>query len=298
MLKIDLVNVQAIGEAHIEIEDNSIVEFVGDNSNGKSIVSKIIEAVTSGDVRDKATRESLIKDYTEHAVAIFTYGTKQLGVILKSETRDSFIMYNPDASTDEGRVLRNVNDAEGCRALIYEFGFRTYSEGDICLQLAPTFGAIPFVTTKGNVNKAIVEDITVDKIADEFLKTFQTITFPGFKSKVAYLRRERDSAQTILDNMDAYDWHAYEEIAERMKTVYDAIANYSYHQIDSIPIPPMDTLPAGSYVISKVPAVDFYDYAKPIVCVTKALEDYIQIMDGVCPTCGKPLVEHTSQHSA
>ena len=87
MLQIDLVNIQAIGEAHISVEDNSICEFTGDNSNGKSVVSKVIEKLVSGDLKERSVRDSLIKDNTEQGVVLFTYNNKQLGIMLQREIK-------------------------------------------------------------------------------------------------------------------------------------------------------------------------------------------------------------------
>ena len=181
MFKIDLQNIQAIGNAHIVVENNTIVEFVGDNSNGKSVISKVIENLVSGDIAHEDVRRTLIKDNTEQGVVIFTYNEKQLGLILKPAVKDSLIMYKPNIIDDpENAIFRAINDADGLNAIVREFGFRAYANGDICLQLHPTWGAIPFITTSGATNNSIVEDITRDKIADNFLSSFQTITFPIF----------------------------------------------------------------------------------------------------------------------
>lgn len=291
MFQIDIKDVQAIGEARIVFEDNSIVEFTGDNSNGKSIISKVIQSLTSGDIRHKDTRLTLIKDGTEQGVVLFTHDNEQLGILMRPETKDSFIMYIPDLSNPSEKILRAMNDPEGCDALVKRFGFRTYAGGDICLQLSPTWGAIPFITTSGSVNNDIVEDITVDKVADEFLKTFSTITFPVFKDKIARLKRDRDNAQAILDNMESYDWRAYEKLAEEMRELWLAMKEYEFIEIEDLAVPNLSIIPYQSTNIKDIPIVRFYDYGPTIIDVNKSLNDYIQIMNGVCPTCGTPLKE-------
>lgn len=294
MLKIDLINVQAIGEAHIIAEDNTIVEFVGNNSNGKSIVSKVIEEMTKGDLIHKDVRESLIKDGSESAVILFTLHNKQLGVVLTHELKSCVMMYVPDMSKEDepgGKILRPLSDSDGCNIMIKEFGFRTYAKGEICLQLAPTFGAIPFVTTGGSVNNDIVTDITIDRIADEFLKSFANITFPMFKDRIKRMTLERDHLQMIVDNMESYDWHAYEDIAERMSGVYNAIAPYKELEISNIPVPRLEIIPVPSYEIRNIPVVQIYNYCLPISEIGKELLDYVEISKGICPTCGRPLFE-------
>lgn len=291
-LKIDLVNVQAIGEAHIEIGNNSICEFVGNNSNGKSILCKVLEYLTKGDLIHRDVREALIKDNTQSAVILITVDNRQIGVVLQHELRDCVMMYVPDVrkeSEEGGKILRPLSDSDGCQLMLKSFGFRTYSKGDICLQLAPTFGAIPFVTTGGGTNGDIVNDITVDKVADEFLKSFASITFPTFKGRVNQLKREKEHIQTILDNMESYDWRQYESIADRMKSVYDAIAPYKEYKVSNVPIPYLEIIPVSQYDVRSIPVVEVYDYCTYVNFIGKELLDYVEICNGKCPTCGRPL---------
>lgn len=294
MFKIDLQNIQAIGNAHIVVENNTIVEFVGDNSNGKSVISKVIENLVSGDIAHEDVRRTLIKDNTEQGVVIFTYNEKQLGLILKPAVKESLIMYKPNIVDDpENAIFRAINDADGLNSIVREFGFRAYANGDICLQLHPTWGAIPFITTSGATNNSIVEDITRDKIADNFLSSFQTITFPVFKEKIARLQKEHDSAKAVLDNMESYDWRAYDAIYEKMSEIYQQIKDYKYGYIEDIPIPDLSVLPVSRVQIPDIPIVQFYDLCPRIEYPT-ALDDYVKILNGVCPTCGRALFEHRS----
>ena len=294
MFKIDLQNIQAIGNAHIVVENNTIVEFVGDNSNGKSVISKVIENLVSGDIAHEDVRRTLIKDNTEQGVVIFTYNEKQLGLILKPAVKDSLIMYKPNIIDDpENAIFRAINDADGLNAIVREFGFRAYANGDICLQLHPTWGAIPFITTSGATNNSIVEDITRDKIADNFLSSFQTITFPVFKEKIARLQKEHDSAKAVLDNMESYDWRAYDAIYEELSEVYQQIKDYEYCYIDDIPVPDLSVVPVSNIQIPDIPIIQFYDLCSRI-SYPKSLDDYLKVLSGVCPTCGRPLFEHKS----
>lgn len=291
MLQIDLMNVQAIGEAHIEIEDNSIVEFVGDNSNGKSIVAKIIEALTKNDLKNEETRMSLIKDDTEHAIAIFTHNKEQLGIILKPEVKDSCLIYTPNVDEPNTRYIRCVSDREGCDVMIRKFGFRSYTNGDICLQLSPTFGSIPFITTGGATNFDIVQDITTDKVADEFLNAFKTITFPTLKERLNKLKAQRDSSQAVLDNMEVYDWRAYEKMAEELSQIYRELQYADLFHIDAVPIPDLSFVPTLDYSIKPIPIIEVYEFCPYIKDIGRPLQDYLSIYNGVCPTCKRRLFE-------
>lgn len=291
MLSIDLKNIQAIGEAHIVIEDNSIVEFTGDNSNGKSVISKVIEKLTSGDIRHKEVRLTLIKDGYDQGVVLFTHNAEQLGVILSYETKDSLVMYRSNVAKPDEYIARSMSDADGVSELVNKFGFRTYANGDICLQLAPTFGAVPFVTTSGAINDEIVQDITTDKIADEFINSFQTITFPIFKDMIARKKKERENYQVVLDNLESYNWHDYDSIYNRMKEIYDAIGTYVYTHLEEVPIPDLSIIPVQHFELEQLPVIQYYDLCEHIYPIDKELKDYIDIINGVCPTCGRRLID-------
>ena len=294
MFKIDLLNVQAIGEAHIEFEDNTIVEFVGDNSNGKSILAKVVEALTKNDLKDKETRMSLIKDDTAEAAILFTHNKEQLGIILRPEVSNSYIMYVPNIDDAETKYLRCINDKEGCDAMIRKFGFRTYAKGDICLQLSPTFGAIPFITTGGGTNFDIVQDITTDKVAEEFLNTFKNITFPILKDRLAKMKNQKESTQAIIDNMETYDWRAYEKMADELSEIYQAIQYADLFYLEDIPIPDLSFVPTLNFEIKPIPIIEVYEFCEPIKDLGKALEDYLSIYNGVCPTCKRRLFEEVN----
>lgn len=289
MLTIQLQNVQAITEAAIEIPDNSIVEFTGENSNGKSIISKVIERLTAGDLRNKDIRRTIIKDGCDTALILFTSKEWDLLLNLTIELAGSRIGLRRVG--EEQWIIRPLSDSDGCAELIYMFGFRTYSKGDICLQLAPTFGAIPFITTSGATNAEIVQDITTDKVADEFLQTFKNITFPLLKDTLARKKTEAAALQTVLDNLHPYDWEVYEELQNKIRPVYFALRDYNEIEIADIPIPFLKIYPYKETVINNIPVINVYNIFDYINNPESEIENYIEIMNGRCPTCGKPLME-------
>lgn len=291
MIKIDLQNIQAIGSASIEIADNSITEFSGDNSNGKSILSKVIQALTSGELSHKDVRRTLIKDGTDCGVVSFIKDNQQLGIILKEELSQSLVTYTDDHTDESKLIVRQLGDAGGVSALVRKFGFRTYNNGDICLQLSPTWGAIPFVTTSGAVNNDIVQDITVDKIAQQFLDSFKTITFPTFKQRLKNIKAEQEHVEQVLDAMESYDWKAYEALAQEMREVYNILDSYKFIEIDNIHVPEkLEVYDVYDCKLLDIKHVQLYTPA-PYFEGIKALSNLISLKSGVCPTCGRSMAQ-------
>lgn len=296
MFKIDLINVQAIGEAHIVMEDNTINVFTGNNSNGKSIVSKVIEYLSKGDLIHKDVREALIKDSAEQAVVLMTLGSRQLGLVLTRELNKSVVMLVPDLARENeqgGRIVRPLSDSKGVELMVREFGLRTYNNGEICLQLAPTFGPIPMVTTSGKTNNDMVDDITIDKVADEFLSSFANITFPTFKERKKRLSRDIEKYDMLLKNMEQYDWKKYDEIYNEMDRLYSLMRGWSDLDIENIPLP-LEVVVVPDLEIENIPLPlpEYFSYAEYIPNIEKELDDLIALEQGVCPTCRRPWFEH------
>lgn len=292
MIKIDMQNIQAVSNATIEISENSITEFSGDNSNGKSVLSKVIQALTTGDIRHKDVRQTLIKDGRTKGVVSILNGIVQLGLIIDEEIAESFLVYDPDVTNpDKSKVIvRGIGDVGGCEALIRRFGFRVYNSGDICLQLHPTWGPIPFITTGGQVNDQIVQDITIDRVAQNFLDSFKTITFPTFKNAMKTLNKEKETIETIVGNLESYDWRKYEDIYTRMKEVYDVLFYFVDVDIPTLEIPLME-IPPLPPEIPKIKVVCIYPAPPEIPIVLRTFDEYVTILNGTCPTCGKMFIE-------
>lgn len=291
MIKIDLQNIQAITTAEIIIRENTITVFSGDNSNGKSILSKVIQAVTSGDIKNKDIRRSLIKDGAECGIISFIRDNTQLAFILKEEVSQSFVLYNDDVKDESRKIIRGLNDKTGMELLCKKFGFRTYADGDICLQLSPTFGAIPFVTTSGRVNADIVQDITVDRIAQNFLDSFKTITYPTFKQSLANMKREKEHVEKTLEVIEDYNWREYEQIADEMQSIMDVIRSYSFVKLDHLQVPPkvefynvIDCNLRKLHIPEMIPPFELLDKVHGV-------DELVSMRNGVCPTCGKLLCE-------
>ena len=291
MYKFVIQNIQAISRAEITVKDNSITEFVGDNSNGKSILSKIIQYLTSGDIYQKDVRDALIKDDCDSGAFLIEHNNMQLAVALRSPINLCFAVFCPDMSKPKDTIKRYFNE-KGIDEFLYQMGFRTYAKGEICLQLAPTFGAIPFVTTSGQTNNEIVQDITTDRVAEEFLDTYAKITYPVLKNRVATLRGRIEENDRALMAMNKYDWRAYGEIAEKMHNLYEDIKHYQYYVPDFINLlPKVDIVPIKPYEPMFIKIPEFGPIKEPPVDLSAELDNLLAVLNGVCPTCKRPLIE-------
>lgn len=291
MFKVVIQNIQAIKSAEMVFEDNTITEFVGDNSNGKSILAKVVQYLTSGDIMHKDVREALINDDSQNGIILMQHNKKQLALCISQETRDSYVIYCPDADKPTQVVKRYLNE-KGIDLILEKFGFRIYDKGGICLQIAPTFGGIPFITTSGASNYDIVEDIKRDKVAEEFLETFRTITFPLIKTQVKTLEMRVEEKRNALSLVDKYDWAAYGKLAKEMQRVYGAIKEYIPYTPEHITLAKCKPIePVPPYTPKHIPLSRLAPVKAEYGNIKQLLTELRKIKEGVCPTCGKPLID-------
>lgn len=290
MFRITMKNLQCIGEAVIEFDNQSIIEFTGDNSNGKSVLSKTLDVILSGEVRDKTTRKELINDNCEEAFLSIQYETRILLVRLHVEVSQSYIAYYPNSNDLQKCYARPLGDWDGCKILIDKFGFKTYASGSISLQVMPTWGAIPFITTNGAVNYEIVDDITRDKVAEEFLAAFQNYTYPTFRQLIANKQQQLDMSKTVLESIVDYDVEGLDTAIKEMRDIYEVISHISYLNLENVPIPDISIIELSPLELIAPPIVEAVPMFPNLEPIGKELDDLLDILNGVCPTCGKPLI--------
>ena len=298
MFKITMDNLQAIGHAEIQSNERGILEFTGANSNGKSILTKTLEIITNGDIKDKETRRLLIKRGFNEGCLVIQIGVQQLGFVIGVEQRDTFLVYVPNVlSEDKSNNIVRFLGEKGWDEILHQFGLRVYDKGNICLQLAPTFGAMPFVSTSSSTNWEIQEDISRDKVAEEFVTSFEKITYPAFRAAKTRLESRIEDVKSVLNSMADYDYEAYGTLAEKMKNLYNATKNYKFYTLKNIPIPPeVNVVPLKPFVLKNIPVITMGPILKSLGNISDDIGELEIVQNGTCPTCGKRLLDHSVAH--
>ena len=139
-MKITMKNCQGIADCVLDIPQNSIVEFVGPNSNGKSTLSRFIKHICQCDFHIAANRKTLIMREQDQAEFLMESDRNTaLAIVINKDLQKSFMAFTPNRDDPNAVIVRQVSDRDACFKLIHRFGFRTYSKGDLCLNLAPTY---------------------------------------------------------------------------------------------------------------------------------------------------------------
>lgn len=302
-----LKNIQSIKYCKYEFPETGLVTIVGGNSNGKSILIKALESVSKLKIKNDECRKALIKRGEEVGTIFILHNNVALNVEL-SKDRGACSVTLQRANGE--KVRRTFRDG-GIEELLYEFGFRVYSNNQICLQIYETFGLMPFVNTSDMINGEIVEAVTEDSVAKEFLEAFKEHTYKNAKTMLKTIDDKIVTWESVLKNLVVYDYKKYEEMAVRLEDINAVLQSIDVIELEELKLPPrVKFIDIDKFELEKLhipPNVNFIDIEPPVlheISITRTLPFMIEfedlgtelenmntILNGVCPTCGKPLFE-------
>ena len=288
MIQVYLKNIQAIGEYMFRFPDHGIIQFFGDNSNGKSILGKALSAIVFQKLKHDDERLPLINDNAQDALFGIQYGGKQLIVVIH-RIMDNCIYQL--VREDGSKIARKLLD-DGIDEMLREFGFLIYDKRQICLQFCETFGAMPFVNTSDASNGEIVNSVITDIPSEQFIESYK-ITFNEAKVMMKQYNDTIVAHQRRLDMIKPINTDGFSELARRMKRCF--AINRAMPHIEEIDI---DFVPILHFDIPEIQEVEeeyipyFVDYeAKEISSYDLMFDELNKLARGVCPTCGKRFLE-------
>ena len=306
-MKVILENIQSIRQAEYDMTDTGFVKICGGNSNGKSILIKTIGAIVSLDILDAECRRALINDRCDEGLVEIQYKGKTLFVQLNVERNKCLVCLK---RVDGTKIVRTFREG-GIEELIHEFGFRVYNKNNICLQVHETFGAMPFVNTSTAINGEIVEAVTEDTIAKDFLMKFKEVTHKKAKELVTALNTKIVKWQSVKNTLTIFDYVQYSEKADAMRSYEDDLKYLDYIELPELEVPKvLDVIDFPNFnftAISIPPEVTIIDIPKmelpecgqvelftiptDLRSIEGAIVSYLDACGGMCPTCGRKFVE-------
>lgn len=310
-MQIRLKNIQAFVDEKLELPDKGLVQILGENSNGKSILGKIIKACATLEFTKQGKRETLIRDGEKEGFIVMEYKGKVLSVVLNRDRNQCYVTLR---RTNDERVTRTIRDG-GIDKLMYEFGFRVYDRNNIVLQLHETFGIMPFVNSSDSANFEIVEDVTTDTVAQQFVTSFKEVTYKRAREVVKEYTNKIETIQRASEVLVMYDYAAYADLAKRLMDCYSVCKYLMPLEFEYIQMPKKiqvcNPVRIGLQEIHVPKAVSICNIPKlnlqyvkvykplpmpmPIEDVGSVFRRARDLSRGKCPTCGKRLNPMHSQ---
>lgn len=282
--------IQSHNDVLIELPETGLVVFSGDNSNGKSVIRKVLEDTIAYNINKAKVRKSLIsKDRNEGSLEIIKYDGSSLYVNINMEASQTWVRLIRANGEEVTRYLADKNIPE----LIREFGFHYNDTRDTSLNICDSDDSILFFRTSHVTNG----DILISALTDMEAQTRYDVLYQQYQEALANRRQFLDNlqvAQTAKEALILYDIQEEQELHDICARAASLLSKFYWPRMKEVP--EMVFLPTVNVRTLRLQGYT----ALPHIPVTRmnirdirsVSRDLIQIEKGVCPTCQRPFSLH------
>jgi len=225
---IEMTNLQAISHYVIELPETGLVRFSGKNSNGKSILRKVLVKTLNKQITKPDYRHSLInKNSTFGELKLTKDNGDYLLIHLERPSAQCFI----ELSTNGNIVKRGMQDKP--IHLVHEFGFHYNEKYDMPLQLFSPGDPQLYVTTSRSMNAAFLNSSLVDERATtaydtmtEYVKTINT-SLQGAVQKYHAL-------EMVLENLVFWNVDKCKTVLQNLERIRQVVGKIHYPTITDL----------------------------------------------------------------
>lgn len=282
--------IQSHDDVLIELPETGLVVFSGDNSNGKSVIRKVLEDTIAYNINKAKVRKSLIsKDRSEGSLEIIKYDGSSLYVNINLEASQTWVRLTLANGESVIRYLADKNIPE----LVREFGFHYNDTRDISLNICDSDDSILFFRTSHTTNG----DILVSALTDTEAQMRYDVLYEQYQEALSNRRQFLDNlqvAQAAKEALVLYNIEEEQELHDICARAASLLSKFYWPDMKEVPemifLPTFNirTLRLQGYVeLPHIPVVRMN-----IRDISAVSLDLIQIEKGVCPTCRRPFSLH------
>lgn len=282
--------IQKHKDVFIELPETGLVVFNGENSNGKSVIRKVLEDVIAYNITNPRVRKTLInRKVSEGYVEITKYDGTRLKVVLNLEASRTYAVLQRASGEEVTRYLADKTIPE----LVQEFGFHYSKERGISLNICDSDTSILFFKTNHVTNGDVLNSATTDTGAQSRAEELKT----KYQEAIVMRQNFMDNlkiAQAAKSQIVLYDIAKETEVLNKARLYANILSHVVLPHIEEA-----KPIPLVSYV--KVPAIRISTFKVPPVISLPQINlqgldapyrEFMAIEKGVCPTCKRPFSSH------
>lgn len=274
-------NLQSHKDVTIELPETGIVAFTGNNSNGKSVIAKVTNAILSGEISRPKERRTLInRQFNSGFVEYERYDGSILKVVIHVEAAQTYAEY----TKPDGQVIRRYLADKAIPQMVHDFGFNYNPDHGVSLNIHNDDDKFLFVNTKHTTNCACLSDTLSDSYGEQALQQL-TLTLEEVKGIIKNLEKEKITAETILSSLPTCNIDDAETRRKKMLYIAKNLKHFPETKCPkAVGVPSVVTLNLPTNLPKiKYPTIINLPLEFPdIVQLGRDLND---VLKGVCPTC-------------
>ena len=274
----------------IELPEKGLIGFYGDNSNGKSVIVKATDDIIKNNITKPKCRLSLVNrdgpmwgeiEYERYDGMIF------LVHIHLEAAQTWFELVRPGDPNRNRAYLSSKLLPE----YVQEFGFHYHTGRDISLNVCDSDDAVLFFKTSHKLNFDILDSALNDTTAQMSLERIETT-----------LKEARDTKNKFEHQIEVCDasiaelklWDIQEEEARKAKLTYICSNLEKIHLPELPELPELPNVTLVDLEMPNLPSLELpniIDTNISIPDLVSVAEELKKLQEGVCPTCGRLLIE-------
>lgn len=285
--RVVMTNIQSHINTVLEFPRVGIVRFLGDNSNGKSVMVKVLQDVVSNNISRPAARRSIIRRGNTHCELLLEdYADNTLYVRIDVEASQTYAELTKDGAPPIRRYLAD----KAIPVLVREFGWHYDDHNGVSINIHNDTDGLLFVDTKKSINFELLSSMRSDAFAEAALFEIQRL--------VKETKQKRDDMQHAFDVAHAtftslQYWNKEEEAGIRDICLYlaELLENLTMPEVPKFDL---KSTPVFYNPLPAVPRMEIPHLVQPLEnppAVGTLLHDIAVINEGKCPTCGRPFSE-------
>ena len=216
------INLQAMRDVRIDLPEKGLVRFRGENSNGKSILVKTMNAVIRCNLNQLKVRKALINYGAQSGQLIMkTYDGKELLVNISREAAQTYYQL----TRKNGEIIKRWLADKDLDTIVEEFGFHYNKDREISLNIYNTYDSLLFLTTSHVTNYDMLNSALTDpKVERSMLNTAELLN--TLKEEDQKLLTQSDRIEAQISVIKIYD------VAQEKATLDRSI--YLYENINAL----------------------------------------------------------------
>lgn len=286
--RVVMSNIQSHINTVLEFPETGIVRFLGDNSNGKSVMVKVLQDVVSNNISRPAARRSIIRRGNSFGELLLeSYSGDVLYVHIDLEASQT---YAELTHAGQQTVRRYLAD-KAIPMLVREFGWHYDDKSGVSINIHNDTDGLLFVDTRKQTNFDLLSSMRSDAYAEAALAELTKLS-KETKAKRDEMYHAHEVAEATFVALKM--WDKNEEAIIRDECLYwaSALENLTLPQL---PVFQLTATPTFMQPIPDVPVMQMPHLHAPMQMppdgAGELLNSLASLLSGSCPTCGRAFVE-------
>ncbi len=291
--RVVMSNIQSHINTVLEFPETGIIRFLGDNSNGKSVLVKVLQDVVSNNISRPAARRSIIRRGNAFGELLLeSYSGDVLYVHIDLEASQTWAELTLAGQKPVRRYLAD----KAIPVLVQQFGWHFDNKSGVSINIHNDTDGLLFVDTRKQTNFDLLSSMRSDAFAEAALEQLQELV-KTTKQKRDEMVHAYEVAEATFVSLQSWDKNKEAEVRDECLYYAGVLENLT---LPELPLVELKRTPVFVTPMPTVPTMNIPHFHEPFEAppagAQQLLRETAALVSGMCPACGRPFVEGGHAH--